>query len=62
MEMSSGRQNPDVLLIPELCAMTGLTDRMRSDRGVMQDLAVYTRVAPDKRIRDARNYLHSLKS
>lgn len=46
----------DIFLIPELCAMTGLSDQMRSDRRVMQDLAQFTRVAPDVRIRYAKGY------
>ncbi len=50
----------DLLLIPEFCAMTGLTEEMRSDRRVMQDLAQYTRVAPEQRIQHTREYLLSL--
>ena len=29
-----GNANPDLLLIPELCFVTGLTDRMRADTRV----------------------------
>jgi len=36
-------------LVPEVCYMTGLTDNMRSDYRIMQDLAQYTRQDPDKR-------------
>ena len=36
-------------LVPEVCYMTGLTDNMRSDFRIMQDLAQYTRQDPDKR-------------
>ncbi|MCP3663914.1 MAG: hypothetical protein GY696_15715 [Gammaproteobacteria bacterium] len=50
----------DVFLIPEFCAMTGLTEEMRNDRRIMQDLAQYTRVPPDQRIGRARGYLGSL--
>ncbi len=50
----------DVFLIPEFCAMTGLTEEMRSDRGIMQALAQYTRVPPEERIDRARRYLSSL--
>ncbi|NXH16862.1 PIWL1 protein, partial [Bucco capensis] len=38
-----------VALIPELCFLTGLTDRMRNDFNVMKDLAVHTRVPPEQR-------------
>ncbi|KAE8634929.1 hypothetical protein XENTR_v10002471 [Xenopus tropicalis] len=38
-----------ILLIPEFCFLTGLTDRMRSDFNVMKDLAIHTRLAPEQR-------------
>ena len=37
--------------------MTGLTDQMRSDRRVMQDLAVYTRVPPEARVRHVQKFV-----
>ncbi|XP_054852565.1 piwi-like protein 1 isoform X1 [Eublepharis macularius] len=40
------------ILIPELCYLTGLTDKMRSDFNVMKDLAVHTRLAPEQRMRE----------
>ncbi|XP_015273353.1 PREDICTED: piwi-like protein 1 [Gekko japonicus] len=40
------------ILIPELCFLTGLTDKMRSDFNVMKDLAVHTRLAPEQRMRE----------
>ncbi|XP_042319601.1 LOW QUALITY PROTEIN: piwi-like protein 1 [Sceloporus undulatus] len=44
---------PGVLvLIPELCYLTGLTDKMRSDFNVMKDLSVHTRLAPEQRMRE----------
>nr|XP_003227897.2 PREDICTED: piwi-like protein 1 [Anolis carolinensis] len=39
-------------LVPELCFLTGLTDKMRSDFSVMKDLAVHTRLAPEQRMRE----------
>ncbi|KAM6246793.1 piwi-like protein 1 [Porphyrio hochstetteri] len=38
-----------VVLIPELCFLTGLTEKMRSDFNMMKDLAVHTRVPPEQR-------------
>jgi aubergine-like protein len=38
------------LLIPELMRMTGLTDDMRADWKVMQDVARYTKKHPDERV------------
>lgn len=57
---AAGPGQPDVYLVPELCSMTGLTDEMRNDRRVMQDLAQYTRVSPDKRVENGRKYLQNI--
>ncbi|XP_063287992.1 piwi-like protein 1 [Pelobates fuscus] len=46
-----------LLLIPELCNLTGLTDRMRSDFTVMRDLAVHTRLPPDQREKTVGKFL-----
>ncbi|XP_075119109.1 piwi-like protein 1 [Leptodactylus fuscus] len=56
-----GVTNGTIILIPELCNLTGLTDRMRSDFNVMKDLAVHTRLPPDQRERQVAkflNYIH----
>ncbi|XP_068099765.1 piwi-like protein 1 [Hyperolius riggenbachi] len=52
-----GTQPTAVVLIPEFCFLTGLTDRMRSDFSVMKDLAVHTRLAPDQRERQVGKFL-----
>ncbi|XP_075754569.1 piwi-like protein 1 isoform X2 [Pelodiscus sinensis] len=44
-----GVSSGPVILIPELCYLTGLTDKMRSDFSVMKDLAVHTRLTPEQR-------------
>ncbi|KFW03842.1 Piwi-like 1 [Eurypyga helias] len=38
-----------VVLIPELCFLTGLTEKMRNDFNVMKDLSVHTRLPPEQR-------------
>ncbi|XP_072372927.1 piwi-like protein 1 isoform X2 [Scyliorhinus torazame] len=38
-----------ICLIPELCYLTGMTDKIRSDFNVMRDLSVHTRLAPEQR-------------
>ena len=40
----------NIILVPELCQMTGLTDQMRSDFRVMKDVAQFTRVTPMQRL------------
>ncbi|XP_070759890.1 piwi-like protein 1 isoform X2 [Enoplosus armatus] len=37
------------MLIPELCFLTGLTDKMRSDLNIMKDLNSHTRLSPEQR-------------
>eukprot|EP00069_Balaena_mysticetus_P005325 bmy_17974T0 len=49
------------MLIPELCYLTGLTDKMRNDFTVMKDLAVHTRLTPEQRQREVGrliDYIH----
>ncbi|XP_045889696.1 piwi-like protein 1 [Micropterus dolomieu] len=37
------------MLIPELCYLTGLTDKMRADFNIMRDLSGHTRLTPEQR-------------
>ncbi|XP_059194229.1 piwi-like protein 1 [Centropristis striata] len=37
------------MLVPELCYLTGLTDKMRSDFNIMKDLSTHTRLSPEQR-------------
>ncbi|KAM7391642.1 hypothetical protein PAMP_022319 [Pampus punctatissimus] len=37
------------MLIPELCYLTGLTDKMRADFNIMKDLITHTRLTPEQR-------------
>ncbi|XP_010132094.1 PREDICTED: piwi-like protein 1 [Buceros rhinoceros silvestris] len=46
-----------LLLIPELCFLTGLTAKMRSDFNVMKDLAVHTRLPPDQRQQEIGRFM-----
>lgn len=50
-----------ICLIPELCFLTGLTDKMRSDFTVMKDVAMYTRVTPNQRMCALKNYLANIE-
>lgn len=38
-----------IYLIPELCRATGMTDAMRADYRLMQELSTYTRLNPESR-------------
>ncbi|EHB01502.1 Piwi-like protein 1 [Heterocephalus glaber] len=49
------------MLIPELCYLTGLTDKMRNDFTVMKELAAHTRLTPEQRQREVGrliDYIH----
>ncbi|XP_046667762.1 piwi-like protein Siwi [Homalodisca vitripennis] len=47
----AGAGDPNlILLIPELCRMTGLTDEMRSNFTLMRALSTHTRIGPKERI------------
>lgn len=50
-----------IYLIPEVCHLTGLTDQMRSNFRVMQDLAAITRLNPTQRYTTMRKLLARLK-
>ncbi|MPC42405.1 Piwi-like protein 1 [Portunus trituberculatus] len=43
-------QKGNIYLIPELCVATGVSQAMRSDPRLMQDLAASTRLGPDQRV------------
>ncbi|XP_071428127.1 piwi-like protein 1 [Pithys albifrons albifrons] len=47
-----GNVEGSVVLIPELCSLTGLTEKMRADFNMMKDLAIHTRLAPEQRQRE----------
>ena len=44
LEVYSEKKSETVILIPELCALTGLTEEMRKDRMLMQEVLQYSRV------------------
>ncbi|CAL1531966.1 unnamed protein product [Lymnaea stagnalis] len=51
-----------VRLVPELCVLTGLGDKVRSDYKVMKDLAVHTRLDPSSRIKLIQSLLDRITS
>ncbi|KAM7351597.1 piwi like RNA-mediated gene silencing protein aubergine isoform 2-T2 [Cochliomyia hominivorax] len=60
-----GGQNEFIMLIPELCRATGITDAMRSNFRLMRSMADFTRLNPDRRMERLRTFnarLHSSKA
>jgi aubergine-like protein len=51
-----------IYLVPELCRMTGLTDSMRTNFPLMQDLAKYTRLGPSQRVERLQKFNSRLKT
>lgn len=48
-------------LIPEICFLTGLTDKMRTDFKVMRDIATFTRVTPNQRMKAYQTFCENVK-
>eukprot|EP00698_Gefionella_okellyi_P018362 TRINITY_DN5498_c0_g1_i1.p2 TRINITY_DN5498_c0_g1~~TRINITY_DN5498_c0_g1_i1.p2 ORF type:complete len:665 (-),score=178.92 TRINITY_DN5498_c0_g1_i1:723-2717(-) len=64
MLVVKGKKGSDtkILLPPELCCPTGLTDEMRNNGALMKDLAQYTRINPSDRMRRVHDFVSSLQS
>jgi len=52
----------NLYLCPELCTITGLSDQVRSDFRVMQDLAVHTRIDPQQRVATLEKFTNLINS
>ena len=59
--MDDDPESRNIYLIPEMCAMTGLTDDMRNDQRLMKELSNHTRISPEKRVDLARGHLAAVK-
>ncbi|XP_062038298.1 piwi-like protein 3 [Lepus europaeus] len=51
-----------ILLVPELCYLTGLTDPMRKNSRIMRDLASYTRLDPQRRQEKLRKFMNAVQN
>uniref|UniRef100_A0A2K5E1P0 Piwi like RNA-mediated silencing 3 n=3 Tax=Platyrrhini TaxID=9479 RepID=A0A2K5E1P0_AOTNA len=57
----TGTQRQPILLIPQLCYMTGLTDEIRKDYTSMKDLAAKTKLSPKERHNSLKGLMKSMK-
>ncbi|BET00951.1 aubergine [Nesidiocoris tenuis] len=55
-------KNENVVLIPELCCLTGFTDKMRADFKLMSAVAKYTRIGPEARMEKIESFMKRLYS
>jgi len=60
-DMHRGMTGP-ILLVPETCQMTGLTDEMRSNFQLMKALTSHLHVGPERRIQSVRQFMRRLRS
>ncbi|XP_069136145.1 piwi-like protein 1 [Argopecten irradians] len=58
-EVRMGRPEK-ILLVPELCILTGLSDDVRSDFSVMRDVASHTRIAPEGRCNTLSGFMNQI--
>ncbi|EAL41570.2 AGAP011204-PA, partial [Anopheles gambiae str. PEST] len=58
--LRSGASGP-ILLVPELCRLTGITDDMRRDFNLMRSIADQTRIGADKRIERLQRFNERLQ-
>uniref|UniRef100_A0A8C5NGN7 Piwi-like protein 1 n=1 Tax=Gouania willdenowi TaxID=441366 RepID=A0A8C5NGN7_GOUWI len=49
------------MLVPELCHLTGLTDKMRADYNIMRDMLKHTKLEPDARERRLTRFVNSIR-
>lgn len=49
-----------ILLVPELCRATGITDEMRNNFSLMRDLSTFTRLSPVDRIKRLKTFVERL--
>ncbi|KAJ6235251.1 piwi-like protein [Anaeramoeba flamelloides] len=47
-------------LIPELCSMTGLTNRMRENFYLMQEISRHTQIRPENRLLELKKFVHRI--
>lgn len=55
-----GGDDSPLMLIPELCTRTGLSDEARADFRVMKDLGEHTRIAPEVRKRRFLDFIRDM--
>lgn len=57
-----GGSSEEVLLVPELCRLTGITADMRSNFGMMRELANHTQLPPQKRVDELKKFASSINT
>lgn len=58
---SGGPPPGPAMLVPELCYLTGLTDKMRQDFSIMKDLSVHTKLNPEEREKRLNSFIMNVQ-
>ncbi|KAM4577685.1 piwi-like protein 1 [Odontesthes bonariensis] len=61
MGPAAGPPPGPAMLVPELCYLTGLTDKMRSDFTIMKDLSLHTRLSPEQREKRLERFISNIQ-
>ena len=56
------RTGTEIVLVPELCEMTGLTDGMRANFNLMRDLGTILHKGGQERIKEVETLMDEIKS
>lgn len=60
-DQRAGRTQP-IMLVPELCQLTGLTDQMRNDFNLMKKIGDFSRLDPNKRCQNLDVFMRRVTS
>ncbi|EEB19250.1 protein piwi, putative [Pediculus humanus corporis] len=60
--LTSSEEEKQCILVPELCRMTGLDNRMLENRNLMKDLSDITRIPPHTRMERLKNFNRRLQN
>lgn len=60
MIIKSRRSGQEIVLIPELCFMTGLTDQMRANFNLMKEINSVLQKPADARFKEIKSFVDDL--
>ena len=60
MIIKSRRSGQEIVLIPELCFMTGLTDQMRANFNLMKEINSVLQKPADARFKEIKSFVEDL--
>ena len=56
-----GGQEENIVLIPELCLVTGISDEMRRNFELMRDIAAQMKMSPGNRVKSLKKFNNRLQ-